>query len=600
KTLSNSSMRAALPEKSHRQAPSTNCQAISNEMNCDTRTPVRPNIKDGRAKNSVTTQATAGNCQHRSEERNSEIRTPLQPNRKMSDQHVDFVMQKLNRNENENIHSNTPSGKGYTPRESCSKRENRKHKSRMHLIGDYITETDIAEIRNPLADISNDVERCSEKRKKYVSFAGHSSGQDVIPLDDDDDFDPGSKAPSPKRKFQRFPGSKKYSEFDGAMEGQSLETPIQITTLDDSQENHCKPTPNLASTQPKFSGVPKSLVTNKQNVSPDIQILGETNVFGRANKMYRTSENLYNSNMRSVQNEVNEEGSKSSSEARPQEFFDTPDNATSNPNFLTNCSTSGGKLPHYGPRRNINAPLDLHGVDIGKVHCTFKSFGESMMPGGHISNFVIAVYCRYLFMKPNGHPDQSKNHYFFSSIADNLLLPPEVAKQGILKRAFNPSSARPLYKSDLLFYPVLFENHWFLFIVDIKDQRWVFLDSYYSKNDDYQRHVRETLIPNFIVNWDTYVEYPKGEHPRDMKFDQYKVLYPQVPRQNNLDDCGISMMMCMDLWKSPRTVLPQLFSSAEIPRIRIKLANDLMFFHANIGMKRLVFGSDNLDDEDEE
>ncbi|TVU43527.1 hypothetical protein EJB05_10005, partial [Eragrostis curvula] len=483
-------MRAALPEKSHRQAPSTNCQAISNEMNCDTRTPVRPNIKDGRAKNSVTTQATAGNCQHRSEERNSEIRTPLQPNRKMSDQHVDFVMQKLNRNENENIHSNTPSGKGYTPRESCSKRENRKHKSRMHLIGDYITETDIAEIRNPLADISNDVERCSEKRKKYVSFAGHSSGQDVIPLDDDDDFDPGSKAPSPKRKFQRFPGSKKYSEFDGAMEGQSLETPIQITTLDDSQENHCKPTPNLASTQPKFSGVPKSLVTNKQNVSPDIQILGETNVFGRANKMYRTSENLYNSNLRSVQNEVNEEGSKSSSEA--------------------------------------------------------------------------------------------------------------LAKQGILKRAFNPSSARPLYKSDLLFYPVLFENHWFLFIVDIKDQRWVFLDSYYSKNDDYQRHVRETLIPNFIVNWDTYVEYPKGEHPRDMKFDQYKVLYPQVPRQNNLDDCGISMMMCMDLWKSPRTVLPQLFSSAEIPRIRIKLANDLMFFHANIGMKRLVFGSDNLDDEDEE
>ncbi|TVU33314.1 hypothetical protein EJB05_25124, partial [Eragrostis curvula] len=41
-------------------------------------------------------------------------------------------------------------------------------------------------------------------------------------------------------------------------------------------------------------------------------------------------------------------------------------------------------------------------------------------------------------------------------------------------------------------------------------------------------------IPNVMVNWDTYVEYPVGEEPRDMEFDQFKLLHPQMPRQDNL------------------------------------------------------------------
>jgi hypothetical protein len=33
-----------------------------------------------------------------------------------------------------------------------------------------------------------------------------------------------------------------------------------------------------------------------------------------------------------------------------------------------------------------------------------------------------------------------------------------------------------------------------MFIVDIKDRMFVFLDSYYSKDDEYQEHVRDLLV----------------------------------------------------------------------------------------------------------
>ncbi|TVU49163.1 hypothetical protein EJB05_00457, partial [Eragrostis curvula] len=198
------------------------------------------------------------------------------------------------------------------------------------------------------------------------------------------------------------------------------------------------------------------------------------------------------------------------------------------PRFFRDESTSGGKMPHYGPRRlvrpqknrevyvdprpkfNVSSTdvstyhaicslassrwKDEHAVDIGGVHCTFQTFGESFRPDSQVSNFVVAVFCRHLFMKHNGHPETSKRHFFFSNIGENLMKDPEEANYDVLQRAFKLSSkARPLHKSDMLFFPILFENHWFVFVVDIKDRRYVFLDSLHNSDDPYQQHVRNVL-----------------------------------------------------------------------------------------------------------
>ncbi|KAG0537436.1 hypothetical protein BDA96_03G148200 [Sorghum bicolor] len=130
-------------------------------------------------------------------------------------------------------------------------------------------------------------------------------------------------------------------------------------------------------------------------------------------------------------------------------------------------------------------------------------------PGGFVINFVMAAFCYHLYSQPSGHPDVSKCHYFFSSISDQLL-----------KDTFTRTSkSRPLYCSNLLFFPCLYDEHWFVFVVDIKDRSFVFLDSYYGLQDEYQVEMRNKLISIFKFWWKKFGLI-------DMGFHGYTVSYP--------------------------------------------------------------------------
>jgi hypothetical protein len=59
----------------------------------------------------------------------------------------------------------------------------------------------------------------------------------------------------------------------------------------------------------------------------------------------------------------------------------------------------------------------LDALYFGGVCCTYWSLGESMKPGGKVNNFVVVAFCDHLFCRPDGHPDVSKRHYFFSNIS---------------------------------------------------------------------------------------------------------------------------------------------------------------------------------------
>uniref|UniRef100_A0A0A8ZU00 Ubiquitin-like protease family profile domain-containing protein n=1 Tax=Arundo donax TaxID=35708 RepID=A0A0A8ZU00_ARUDO len=244
------------------------------------------------------------------------------------------------------------------------------------------------------------------------------------------------------------------------------------------------------------------------------------------------------------------------------------------------------EVQHYKAICNLASSKwkNENAVDLGGVRCTFWSLGDSLRPGGMVNSFVVAAFCYHLFIRHNGHPDISKRHYFFANIADNLLKHPTEANDEVIGRAFRLSSkARPLPHCNMLFFPTFYENHWFLFVVDIKDSKFVFLDSYYSKDDKYQEHVRDRMIMSFQVQWDRYVNV-------DMKFDEYGVVYPDIPRQphDNHFDSGIYTMMGLEHWTSPRSLLSTIFQPSDIPTIRIKIANQLMFLPRNSGMKNLV------------
>jgi len=85
---------------------------------------------------------------------------------------------------------------------------------------------------------------------------------------------------------------------------------------------------------------------------------------------------------------------------------------------------------------------------------------------------------------------------------------------------------------------VLYCEHWFLFVVDLKQKMFLFLDSYFFKDDDYSVLTRRKLIPRFCHAWDMFVG-------SNVDFQHFKIAYPRVPKQSNTVDCGV----LSNLWR---------------------------------------------------
>ncbi|KAM0878478.1 hypothetical protein ACQ4PT_034841 [Festuca glaucescens] len=80
-------------------------------------------------------------------------------------------------------------------------------------------------------------------------------------------------------------------------------------------------------------------------------------------------------------------------------------------------------------------------------------------------------------------------------------------------------------------------------------------------------------IDNFIHLWELIIS---PEHD----FGSFKAMYPHVPKQQTLVDCGVFVMKCMEIWK-PYLDLRKLFSDTDILNIRIQYAIKLYFHSEN-------------------
>ncbi|KAL6640987.1 hypothetical protein ACP70R_019168 [Stipagrostis hirtigluma subsp. patula] len=182
---------------------------------------------------------------------------------------------------------------------------------------------------------------------------------------------------------------------------------------------------------------------------------------------------------------------------------------------------------------------DQNAVDIGKCYVKYSELGNSLRTGCKVGSFVINALCRKLFL--DKRPTISKKHYFFSGVGASVLI--ITSFQAILlnghgsisyvQKCFDgAASVLPLHKADMLLFPICYNEHWFLFIVDMKNQLFVILDSYYSEVDGYQIYVRSQLIPNFKKIWSELVIAP-------LDFENFDIVYPPVPKQNNFcrTDC---------------------------------------------------------------
>uniref|UniRef100_A0A0E0GLX0 Ubiquitin-like protease family profile domain-containing protein n=1 Tax=Oryza nivara TaxID=4536 RepID=A0A0E0GLX0_ORYNI len=130
-------------------------------------------------------------------------------------------------------------------------------------------------------------------------------------------------------------------------------------------------------------------------------------------------------------------------------------------------------------------------------------------------------------------------------------------------------------------FPILYKRHWFVFIVHLKDEMFVFLDSLHEEGSEYQDEVKNRLTSNFALAWNSIME------EYQINFDAFKIVYPPVPRQNNL----VFTLKYMELW-GPRVQLTNHFSQKDIQNIRIQYVNRLFFHPDNsvlgTGTKKLV------------
>ncbi|KAM0918182.1 hypothetical protein ACQ4PT_008815 [Festuca glaucescens] len=225
-----------------------------------------------------------------------------------------------------------------------------------------------------------------------------------------------------------------------------------------------------------------------------------------------------------------------------------------------------------------NYALVYHGV-----HCSYISLGQTLMPDGHIDNFLIPCFCQKFF--EDNHPSKSGRHYFFSYIGESILQLSNQMHESLVRTSFlgaaSASKGKRLDFSDRLFFPICHLEHWFTFVVDFKWKLFAFLDSLYGPKSEYQCAIRGPLIDNFIILWNKIID---TDVPN---FKNFQVMTPNMPRQKNAHDCRVFQMKSLEVFDPTKSMLKE-FSANDIIHLRIQYANCLFFHNSNKADQSLV------------
>uniref|UniRef100_A0ACD5ZXP8 Uncharacterized protein n=1 Tax=Avena sativa TaxID=4498 RepID=A0ACD5ZXP8_AVESA len=292
----------------------------------------------------------------------------------------------------------------------------------------------------------------------------------------------------------------------------------------------------------------------RANVLSELEIFGERNFKDTCNIMCNEADNMYNTKLCL--------GSSNSSASKENFIPRRVLNASRyicSPYDINQMIIKPSEIKYY------EAITTLCDIDEFKYKWAIKfdnckvsvlQLGNSMKLNGWVESYVVNVFCRKLFK--DNHPRTSNKHYFFSTKSDYLLEKwkneesRERWRENVIKGLQAANSARSLHLSE---------------------RNFMFLDSFYGKDCTYSKKASKMLIDNFKTAW-----YEAGL--KQMHFENFGIVYPNVPKQNNGDDCGIFAIKYMELY-CPRNPSSCRFTWKDIPNIRIKLANELQFLSYN-------------------
>ncbi|KAM3369408.1 hypothetical protein ACQJBY_017349 [Aegilops geniculata] len=103
------------------------------------------------------------------------------------------------------------------------------------------------------------------------------------------------------------------------------------------------------------------------------------------------------------------------------------------------------------------------------------------------------------------------------------------------------------------------------------------MDSKYDGDSTYHRTIKHMMIENLKRAWN-------DAGLRNMGFRHYKTAYPNLPKQEGCDACGIFVLTWLENWSS-RNALQSVFMHDMVQDARIRFAVDILLSDHNIPMK---------------
>uniref|UniRef100_A0A0E0M0P6 Ubiquitin-like protease family profile domain-containing protein n=1 Tax=Oryza punctata TaxID=4537 RepID=A0A0E0M0P6_ORYPU len=137
-----------------------------------------------------------------------------------------------------------------------------------------------------------------------------------------------------------------------------------------------------------------------------------------------------------------------------------------------------------------------------------------------VGPFYMTHNCILQPLDPNVHHDANSRGETGSSTCKlaahrkrrqgQLLISHNEFKCCKVEHAFRSAhGVKTLQSSEMTQFPIIHEDHWFLFIANMKDKKFVFIDSLHTEDHTFHRAIKANIIRNFIFAFSEFVERSK-------------------------------------------------------------------------------------------
>jgi sentrin-specific protease 1 len=167
-----------------------------------------------------------------------------------------------------------------------------------------------------------------------------------------------------------------------------------------------------------------------------------------------------------------------------------------------------------------------------------RAIMQCLVPGAWLNDEVINVYMQLLKERENRSPDKFLKCHFFNTFFYNKLFKD--------KRSYDYKSVRrwttqrkigySLADCDKILVPIHQDIHWCLAVINLRDQKFEYLDSLNGRDENVLR-----VLARYLV------DEAKDKNNSILDVSKWESVFPQdIPEQLNGCDCGMFMLKYAD------------------------------------------------------